>query len=98
MTDQESQSPLKIAEDTLRKLIGNASFTTVRQVLKPVLNHMDIHKKWDPPDFAEHVFQIVVFSIAQNVTYIIIEMLMNHLGQKNQVCISNVQMLLIGPS
>jgi len=83
MSDQESQSPLKIAEDTLRKLIGNASFNTVRQVLKPVLNHMDIHKKWDPPDFAEHVFQIVVFSIAQNVNYIIIEMLMNHLGQKN---------------
>jgi len=84
MSEQEPASPLRIAEDTLRKLIGKASFTSVRQVLKPVLGHMDIHKMWTPPDFAEHVFQIIVFSMAQNVNYIIIEMLMSHLGQKNQ--------------
>ena len=37
MSEQEPSSPLRIAEDTLRKLIGKASFTSVRQVLKPVL-------------------------------------------------------------
>jgi hypothetical protein len=37
-------------------------------VLRPVLQHMDIHSMWTPPDFAQHVFQIIVFSIAQEKT------------------------------
>jgi len=84
ISEKENLSPLRIAEDTPRKLIGKASFINVRQVLKPILQHMDIHAMWTPPDFAEHVFQIIVFSIAQNVNYIIIEMLMAHLGHKNK--------------
>ncbi|XP_023335599.1 protein EFR3 homolog cmp44E [Eurytemora carolleeae] len=65
ISGQETLSPLRIAEDTLRKLLGKASFTSVRQVLKPVLGHLDLHRMWTPADFAEHVFQIIVFSIAQ---------------------------------
>jgi hypothetical protein len=30
LNDQEYKSPLRIAEDTLRKLIGRASFTSIR--------------------------------------------------------------------
>ncbi len=30
LSDQEYKSPLRIAEDTLRKLIGRASFTSIR--------------------------------------------------------------------
>jgi len=37
---------------------------------------------WTPSDFAEHTFQMVMFSIQQQVNYIIIEMLMAHLDKK----------------
>jgi hypothetical protein len=34
LNDQEYKSPLRIAEDTLRKLIGRASFTSIRLTLE----------------------------------------------------------------
>ena len=79
---EDCKSPLQIAEDTFRKLMGRAGFTSIRPVTKPILNHLDIHQMWTPPDFAEHVFQMVMFSIQQQVNYIIIEMLMSHLEKK----------------
>lgn len=82
LVDDDCKSPLQIAEDTFRKLMGRASFTSIRAVIKPILNHLDIHQMWTPPDFAEHVFQMVMFSIQQQVNYIIIEMLMAHLDKK----------------
>lgn len=81
---EELKSPMKIAEDTLRKLVGRASFNSIRSVMSPVLRHLDQHKLWSPPDFAEHIFQMIMFSIAQNVNYIIIEMLMQHLGKRSE--------------
>ena len=80
--DEDCKSPLQIAEDTFRKLMGRAGFLSIRSVTKPILNHLDIHQMWTPPDFAEHVFQMVMFSIQQQVNYIIIEMLMFHLDKK----------------
>ena len=80
--DEDHKSPLQIAEETFRKLMGRAGFMSIRAVTKPILNHLDIHQMWTPPDFAEHVFQMVMFSIQQQVNYIIIEMLMGHLEKK----------------
>ena len=82
LDDGKSKSPLQIAEDTFRKLMGRAGFQSMKPVMKPILNHLDIHQMWTPPDFAEHVFQMVMFSIQQQVNYIIIEMLMSHLDKK----------------
>ena len=59
--------------------MGRAGFLSIRAVTKPILNHLDLHLSWTPPDFAEHVFQMVMFSIQQQVNYIIVEMLMHHL-------------------
>jgi len=84
VNNDDLKTPLRIAEDTLRKLVGCASFNTIRSAVRPVLKHLDQHKLWSPPDFAEHTFQIIMFSIAQNVNYIIIEMLMQHLGKRNE--------------
>lgn len=84
VNNDDLKTPLRIAEDTLRKLVGCASFNTIRSAVRPVLKHLDQHKLWGPPDFAEHTFQIIMFSIAQNVNYIIIEMLMQHLGKRNE--------------
>ena len=69
---------MKIAEDGLRKL---ASFNSIRSVIRPVLRYFDQHKMWSPPDFAEHIFQMIMFSIVQNVNYII-EMLVQQLGKR----------------
>jgi len=84
VSNEDLQSPMKIAEDTLRKLVGRASFNSIRSVMNPVLRHLDQHKLWSPADFAEHIFQMIMFSIAQNVNYIIIEMLMQHLGKRGE--------------
>ena len=73
------KSPLQIAEDTFRKLMGRAGFLSIKNVMKPILMHLDIHQMWTPPDFAEHTFQMIMFSIQQQVNYIVIEMLMAHL-------------------
>ena len=53
-----------------------------RSVTKPIIHHLDLHQMWTPPDFAEQVFQMVMFSIQQQVNYFIIEMLMAHLDKK----------------
>ena len=82
LDDGNCRSPLQIAEDTFRKLMGRAGFQSMKPVMKPILNHLDIHQMWTPPDFAEHVFQMVMFSIQQQVNYIIIEELMKHLDKK----------------
>ena len=79
LVDENGRNPLLIAEDTFRKLLGRAGYTSIRVVIKPILNHLDVHQMWTPPDFAEHVFQMVMFSIQQQVNYIIVEMLMHHL-------------------
>jgi len=81
--DQDCKSPLQIAEDTFRKLMGRAGFLSIRAVMRPILQHLDIHQMWTPSDFAEHTFQMVMFSIQQQVNYIIIEMLMAHLEKKS---------------
>jgi len=82
--DQDCKSPLQIAEDTFRKLMGRAGFLSIRAVMRPILQHLDIHQMWTPSDFAEHTFQMVMFSIQQQVNYIIIEMLMAHLDKKSE--------------
>ena len=80
--EKDSKSPLLIAEDTFRKLMGRARFRSIKTVMIQILNHLDIHQMWTPPDFADHVFQMVMFSIQQQVNYVIIEMLMAHLDKK----------------
>ena len=64
--DDDCKSPLQIAEDTFRKLMGRAGFLSIRSVTKPIIHHLDLHQMWTPPDFAERVFQMVMFSIQQH--------------------------------
>ena len=78
------KSPLQIAEDTFRKLMGRATFLSIKNVMKPILVHLDLHQAWTPPDFAEHTFQMIMFSIQQQVNYIVIEMLMTHLDHTKE--------------
>jgi len=82
LSEHDTKSALQIAEDTFRKLMGRAGFLAIKAVMRPILQHLDIHKMWNPPDFAEHTFQMVMFSIQQQVNYIIIEMLMQHLDKR----------------
>jgi len=84
LSEEDTKSPLQIAEDTFRKLMGRAGFLAIKAVMRPILQHLDIHKMWNPPDFAEHTFQMVMFSIQQQVNYIIIEMLMQHLDKRSE--------------
>jgi len=78
------KSPLQIAEDTFRKLMGRAGFLSIKNVMRPILVHLDLHQAWTPPDFAEHTFQMIMFSIQQQVNYIVIEMLMTHLDHTKE--------------
>ncbi|CAJ0932227.1 unnamed protein product, partial [Mesorhabditis belari] len=69
-----------LAGTCLRELMGKASFGTLRVVIEPVLRHLDLHKKWQPPPiFAIHVFRIILYSIQSKSSYYVIQELIDHL-------------------
>lgn len=79
--DNEPKTPPMLAESVLRELVSRASFSHIKDVLKPLLTHLDHHQLWIPHDFAIHTFQIVMLSIQPQYSYCIVESLMSHLDQ-----------------
>lgn len=79
--DNEPKTPPMLAESVLRELVSRASFSHIKDVLKPLLTHLDHHQLWIPHEFAIHTFQIVMVSIQPQYSYTVVETLMAHLDQ-----------------
>ncbi|PAV71490.1 hypothetical protein WR25_12229 [Diploscapter pachys] len=81
--DHEPEENAKSLSDRcLRELMGKASFASLRPVIEPVLTHMDLHTKWNPPpNFAVHVFRAIIYSIQSQNSYFVIQELINHLDK-----------------
>lgn len=56
-------TPPVLAESVLRELVSRASFTHIKSVLRPLLQHLDRHELWVPNQFAIQTFRIVMISI-----------------------------------
>jgi hypothetical protein len=79
--DNEPKTPPMLAESVLRELVSRASFSHIKDVLKPLLTHLDNHQLWIPHEFAIQTFQIVMLSIQPQYSYTVVETLMAHLDQ-----------------
>ena len=81
--EEQPSTPPQLAESVLRELVSRASFGHIKDVLKPLLNHLDHHQLWYPYEFAIHTFKIVMLSIQPQYSYTVVETLMSHLDQTN---------------
>lgn len=81
VNEEQPLTPPLLAESVLRELVSRASFGHIKDVLKPLLNHLDHHQLWNPHEFAIHTFKIVMLSIQPQYSYTVVETLMSHLDQ-----------------
>lgn len=81
INEEQPSTPPLLAESVLRELVSRASFGHIKDVLKPLLNHLDHHQLWNPHEFAIHTFKIVMLSIQPQYSYTVVETLMSHLDQ-----------------
>ena len=73
--------PCSFAEAILREIVSQASFGNVRAGIEPVLFHLDAAKLWIPSEFAAHCFKIILYSVQNQYSYLVIQMLLNHLNE-----------------
>lgn len=79
--DDHISTPPTLAEAVLRELVSRASFGHIKDVLKPLLVHLDHHQLWVPNEFPIHTFKIVMLSIQPQYSYTVVETLMSHMDQ-----------------
>ncbi|XP_028391452.1 protein EFR3 homolog B-like [Dendronephthya gigantea] len=73
--------PCSFAEAILHEIVSQASFGNVRAGIEPVLLHLDSAKLWFPSEFAIHCFKIILYSVQNQYSYLVIQMLLNHLNK-----------------
>ena len=73
--------PCSFAEAILRELVSQASFGNVSAAIEPVLLHLDSARLWIPSEFAIHCFKIILYSVQNQYSYLVIQMLLNHLNE-----------------
>lgn len=79
--DDHLSTPPTLGEAVLRELVSRASFGHIKDVLRPLLNHLDHHQLWVPYEFPIHTFKIVMLSIQPQYSYTVVETLMSHMDQ-----------------
>ncbi len=85
---EEQTSPSRVADQILRELVNCASFSSIKAILRPVLQFMKDFKLWDEPGLAHaiHTFEAVMYSVQVDLSYIVIDKLMAHLNlPKNNI-------------
>ncbi len=81
-TVEEQTSPSRVADQILRELVNCASFSSIKAILRPVLQFMKDFSLWDEPGLAHaiHTFEAIMYSIQVDLSYIVIDKLMSHLS------------------
>ncbi|GMR36410.1 hypothetical protein PMAYCL1PPCAC_06605, partial [Pristionchus mayeri] len=78
--ERDRDDPHALSDLCLRELMGKATFGSMRAVMDPLLKHLDLHKKWQPPpNFAIALFKAILYSIQTQNSYFVIQELINHL-------------------
>ncbi|GMT14476.1 hypothetical protein PFISCL1PPCAC_5773 [Pristionchus fissidentatus] len=78
--ERDRDDPHTLSDQCLRELMGKATFGSMRAVMDPLLKHLDLHKKWQPPpNFAISLFKAILYSIQTQNSYFVIQELINHL-------------------
>ncbi|XP_061424963.1 protein EFR3 homolog B isoform X4 [Lethenteron reissneri] len=79
VTERERDSPACLGESCLRDLLGRAAYGNIKNVIRPVLVHLDNHQLWDPNAFAVRCFKIVMYSIQAQHSHLVLQQLLGHL-------------------
>ncbi len=84
---EEQTSPSRVADQILRELVNCASFSSIKAILRPVLQFMKDFTLWDEPGLghAIHTFEAIMYSIQVDLSYIVIDKLMSHLNATKNV-------------
>ncbi|KAH7975337.1 hypothetical protein HPB52_000598 [Rhipicephalus sanguineus] len=85
------ETPVTLAENCFREVMGRATYGHIASVIKPVLKHLDNHQLWVPNTFSVYTFKIIMYSIQASemlaqlyiaqYSYAVIQILMNHLDE-----------------
>lgn len=75
------EEPFNFAESILREIVSRASFGNVRSAIEPALLHLDAANLWCPSEFAIRCFRIILFSVQNQYSYLVIQMLLSHLDK-----------------
>lgn len=73
--------PCSFAEAVMHEIVSQASFGNVHAGIEPVLLHLDSAKLWIPSKFAIQCFKVILYSVQNQYSYLVIQMLLNHLNQ-----------------
>jgi hypothetical protein len=71
--------PAGLAETCLRDLLGKASFGNIKDTMTPILKQLNHEGLWAPNDFSIQLFQIIIFSIQSQYSYVVIQSLIEQL-------------------
>ena len=92
----------QLADEILRELVKAASSISIKNLLDPVLRHIDNHSQWDPEkqEYAVNTFNAIMYSIQVDLSYILIEKMLAHMRLTNSIVqkgnIANVLSKIIG--
>ncbi|XP_062506778.1 protein EFR3 homolog B-like [Corticium candelabrum] len=75
----DDSQPSGLAETCLRDLLGRANFGNLKDTLSPILNQVDHAGWWVPNTFLTQLFQIILFSIQSQYSYVVIQLLIEQL-------------------
>ncbi|CAD5113495.1 DgyrCDS2657 [Dimorphilus gyrociliatus] len=79
---QEAGNACIVAADVLRELVGHTEMETwTRAFVRPTLMHIEKHKLWK--DFGITWFRIIMFSVQNQFSYIVVEELVGYLTSDN---------------
>ncbi|GAB1605205.1 protein EFR3 homolog A-like [Argonauta hians] len=84
------------AENIFRDLIQNASFGTIKLILKPILVHLDFSQLWQVEELVAKIFRIILESLNTKFSYLVFQMLVFHMSSIEETepviktCIINV--------
>ncbi|CAF1281862.1 unnamed protein product [Adineta ricciae] len=82
-TDKITKDDLSSLADTiLRDLFSRTHMNNMSACFHPILTYLDDHNQWTPVDFPLYIFSAIMVSIKNHNSYIIVDLLLNHLEKK----------------
>lgn len=71
----------QFAQDCLRDICSRCGYTNVMAVIKPALEHHDMHGLWVPGDFAKMCISTMCYALPRQYAYKAVQILVAHLDQ-----------------
>nr|XP_043874381.1 protein EFR3 homolog B-like [Solea senegalensis]XP_043885749.1 protein EFR3 homolog B-like [Solea senegalensis] len=84
MSEKEKSGLVELTECCFRELLRRAAYGKIKNVITPVLMHLDNHCLWEGTTFAVHCFKIIMYSIRSQHSHLVIQQLLGHLAANSK--------------